>query len=217
MIGCRPLTPEEIPAILEALETRPSGPRDRALFILGITTGFRISELLSLKIRDVTTDGTLNSHVRIPKSRMKGKKHSRSAVLAPLARPFLTELLLDLRERDAARANLWLFQSRKGDGPISRIQAHRLLATAYALTGLIGAPGELGTHSMRKTFADRMWNAHKENIWKVQKALGHASPASTVAYLSFNDEEQHDAVYTAFGDLTNEKKTRIRDTRTNHR
>jgi integrase len=201
MIGCRPLTPEEIPAILAALETKPSGPRDRALFILGITTGFRVSELLSLKIRDLTTEGTLNSHVRIPKSRMKGKKRSRSAILAPLTRPFITSWLLELHDQGKDGANNWFFQSRKGGTPLSRIHAHRLLAAAYSTAGIHGAPGELGTHSMRKTFAARMWDAHDGNIWKVQNALGHASPASTVAYLSFNDEEQHDAVYTAFGDL----------------
>ena len=83
---------------------------------------------------------------------------------------------------------------------MTRVQAHRILREAYATAEIHGAHGELGTHTMRKTFASKMWEAHDGNIWKVQNALGHASPASTVAYLSFNDEEQHDAVYTAFGD-----------------
>lgn len=201
MIGCRPLSSEELADVLVALSRKDSGLRDAALMVLGVTTGFRISELLSLKIRDVTHGGSLNSHVRIPQSRMKGKKRSRSALLAPVARDYLAPWLELLKASGRDGANLWLFPSRKGALPISRIQAHRILADAFAVAGIDGSFGELGTHCMRKTFAARMWVAHNGNIWKVQNALGHASPASTVAYLSFNEDEQRDAVESVFADI----------------
>ena len=199
MIGCRPWEDDELDAILLALKSNPYASRDRALVILGVTTGFRISELLSLLIRDVTNAGALNSHVRIPKSRMKGHKRSRSAVLAPFARPYLTAWLAELEQSGHAAGNSPLFQSRKGRQPLSRIQAHRILCSAVERAGILGSRGELATHCMRKTFAAKMWEAHDGNIWKVQNALGHASPASTVAYLSFNDDEQRAAVESVFG------------------
>lgn len=199
MIGCRPLEDKEIDQVLDALEFKPSGTRDRALFVLGITSGFRVSELLSLKIRNVTNHGTLNSHIRIPRSRMKGRKASRSAVIAPMVRPYLKALLEDLNDKGTAGGNRWLFQSRKGCATLSRIQAHRILAEAFERAEIFGQHGELGTHCMRKTFASKMWEAHDGNIWKVQNALGHASPASTVAYLSFEESEQDAAVASVFG------------------
>jgi integrase len=47
--GCRPLSVEEQQKVYDALE----GKRDKALFTLQLQCGFRISELLSLKVQDV--------------------------------------------------------------------------------------------------------------------------------------------------------------------
>lgn len=201
MIGCRPLDDNEIADLMSALAKNDSGARDRTLVALGISTGFRISELLSLKIRDVTTHGDLNTYVRIPASRMKGKKRARSAFLTDRAKPYLETWLTELRDRDLDGGNQPLFRGRKNGSAISRVQAHRILTSAFDRAGIEGALGELGTHTLRKTFAARMYEAHGQNIFKVQKAMGHASPASTVAYLSFEDSEQVEAVNSAFGAL----------------
>lgn len=198
MIGCRPLDDAEISAILRALGSNANAKRDQALFVLGITTGFRISELLSVHVRDISCAALRPQFLRIPKSRMKGKRKSRSAVVAPIARPYLEARLDEMRLLTRSVGNLPVFMSRKNHGAISRVQAHRILATAFERADVIGAARELGTHCMRKTFAARMWEAHDGNIWKVQNALGHASPTSTVAYLSFNQDEQQAAVESAF-------------------
>ncbi len=47
--GCRPL--REVERVLEAFH-RPTQVRDGALFLLGVRSGFRISEILSLRVRD---------------------------------------------------------------------------------------------------------------------------------------------------------------------
>jgi site-specific recombinase XerC len=73
------------------------------------------------------------------------------------------------------------------------MQAHRTLADAYSCAGLDGAMGELATHSMRKTYAATMFD-HFGDIFAVQRALRHRSPASTVAYLSFNEQDLEHAV-----------------------
>jgi integrase len=199
MIGCRPLDDDEISELLIALGSTQSGARDQTLAILGITTGFRISELLSLRIRDLTTNGNLNAYIRIPASRMKGKKRPRSAQLAPRAIPYVEAWLAELNDRRLDGGNRPLFPGRKHGNAITRVQAHRIMRDAFQHAGIEGAQGELSTHTLRKTFAAKMWEAHGQNIWKVQNALGHASPASTVAYLSFEDSEQAAAVESAFG------------------
>ena len=52
--GCRPLSLEEQHKVYDAL----SGKRDKALFMLQLRCGFRISELLSLRVKDVCTRPT---------------------------------------------------------------------------------------------------------------------------------------------------------------
>ena len=56
MKGCRPLTTQEIIEVSEQFSSKYK-VRNRALFILGISTGGRIAELLSLKIDDVWQGG----------------------------------------------------------------------------------------------------------------------------------------------------------------
>lgn len=201
MIGCRPLHDDEIPKLLAALAATTTGTRDQTLALLGITTGFRISELLSLKIRDVTTRGKINTHVRLPASRMKGKKRPRSALLAPAVHPYINAWLAELRLRRLHGGNRPLFSGRTNGAAISRVQAHRVLRAAFARAALLGGPRELACHTLRKTFAANMWEAHHHDLWMLQNALGHASPASTIAYLSFNDSDQTAAVLTAFAHL----------------
>jgi integrase len=45
--------------------------------------------------------------------------------------------------------------------------------------------GKLGTHAMRKTFANRMYDKLGKDLVKCQRALGHRNINSTVSYLSF--------------------------------
>lgn len=193
MLGCRPLTDEELTRVEHAF----SGQwclRNRAMFILGYTTGFRISELLSLRVKDVLAGAEIVKRVKVPRRHMKRQKASRSAILAPIARHHLQLWLDELNAGKARPASSALFASRKGAGkPISRIQAHRILKTAFERALLFGPDGTLGTHVMRKTFASKMWDYYGD-IFAVQHALGHRSPASTVAYLSFNDDDQVAAV-----------------------
>jgi integrase len=58
MKGCRPLTDTEITEVLQSFAGRYA-LRDKALFVLGLLSGFRISELLSLRVQDVYRHGRL--------------------------------------------------------------------------------------------------------------------------------------------------------------
>jgi integrase len=53
----------------------------------------------------------------------------------------------------------------------------------------MGSPASWGTHSLRKTFANRMYERLHRDLVKVQRAMGHKNINSTVAYLSFREEE----------------------------
>ena len=76
-------------------------------------------------------------------------------------------------------------------GSSGRVQAHRVLKAAAQANEL---QGKIASHSMRKTFAEKVYNNLEGDLPKLQKALGHASVNSTVAYLSFKQEDVDDAI-----------------------
>lgn len=86
----------------------------------------------------------------------------------------------------------FLFKSREGGNrALSRTMAWIMLDEAYAACGL---DGKLGTHSMRKTFAERVHEKLGRDIFKTQKALGHKSLNSTASYLSVAQQEIDEAI-----------------------
>lgn len=193
MIGCRPLSAAELDAV-SAQFRGFSEHRDRLLFWLGCTSGFRVSELLSIRLGDLWQDARIAPTLRIRRRHTKGKHAGKSAPIAPLITPYALRWMADFTPRHGSNPKLPLFISREAPArPITRVQAHRILSSAYARAGLFGGEGELATHCMRKTYAARMYD-HFKDIFKVQQALRHCSPASTVAYLSFAESELVQAV-----------------------
>ena len=77
MKGCRPLTDPEI-----ALVSRSFGGthalRDRSWFILGLKTGFRIAELLSLRVGDVWQYGRVVDQLIVRRAHMKQQREGRT-------------------------------------------------------------------------------------------------------------------------------------------
>ena len=187
MRGCRPLTDEEI-TLMKGSFSGKYAERDRALFMLGCYSGFRVSELLSLKVGDVVEYGGIVSQVTVQRRNMKGSGSGRSVALNPKAREALMRWLVELGEVSCSAP---LFPSRKGDRPISRVQAHRILKEAAAVNQI---GGKVSTHSMRKSFAQRVHKAVDGDLMKTQRALGHKSINSTVQYLSFDQQDVDDAV-----------------------
>jgi integrase len=191
MKGCRPLTDEELMVVSQSFGGTYAA-RDKALFLLGIKSGFRISELLSLTVGDVYQHGHLVERVTVQRRHMKKRIEGRTVVLHPEAKAALAAWLQTLQADGSLLPSVHIFQSRKGvNRPLSRVQAYRILQEAYGVNGLTG---KLGTHSMRKTFANRVYDKLNHDLIKTQKALGHRNINSTVSYLSFREEEIEAAI-----------------------
>jgi integrase len=186
MKGCRPLSDEEITLISRSFGGTYAA-RDRALFILGLKSGFRISELLSLRVGDVFQHGRLVDQVTVRRAHMKQKTEGRTVPLHPEAKQVLAIWIDELRARGQGSATTFLFRSRQGGNrPISRIQAWQILTEAYRTNELTG---KLGTHAMRKTFATKVYTRLQHDLVKTQRALGHRNINSTVSYLSFCEDD----------------------------
>jgi len=186
MKGCRPLTEEEVDVLQRSFGGRYAA-RDKALFLLGVKSGFRISELLSLRVGDVCQHGHLVDRVTVQRRHMKKKVEGRTVLLHPEAKSALAAWLLTLQQSPGCTAQTFVFRSHKGHNrPISKVQAWRILHEAVTTNELTG---KLGTHAMRKTFANRVYHQLNHDLVKTQRAMGHKNINSTVAYLSFVEDE----------------------------
>jgi len=190
MLGCRPLEKAEIEQALTALQGSRTRQRDRCLFLMGMYSGFRISELLSLRVWDVVQYRQVLQRVHVERSNMKGKKRSREIPLPTNARKALAAWLPILFRWRGNLPDTYVFQSTKG-GHITRQHAARIMRD---LAQRFGWPPKIGTHSLRKTFAKgvyalarKHWRPGMENpLREVMKALGHSSMAITERYLGLD-------------------------------
>jgi integrase len=191
MRGCRPLSDGEVDLVMRSFGGK-FALRDQALFTLGIFSGFRITELLSLRVKDVLQHGQLVDRVTVQRRHMKRQRASRTVVLHPVAKTALQAWLGRMSDRLEVTPETYVFQSRKGPNrPISRIQALRILKEAFDSCEMTG---QLGTHSMRKTFANNVHERLGRNLVKTQQALGQQNITTTVQYMSFREEEIDEAI-----------------------
>lgn len=186
MKGCRPLTDAEVADVLASFFGRYAA-RDRALFILGTKSGFRISELLSLRIGDVIQAGKIVDRVTVRRANMKKKLEGRTVLLHPDAKAALTTWVDQLRGLGYMSADDFVFQSRVGTNrSICKAQAWKIIHRTAVDAGLTG---KIGTHTLRKTFANAVYERLGRDLVRTQKALGHRNINSTVSYLSFREED----------------------------
>jgi len=151
--------------------TRPIGLRDRAMLELIYSSGLRVSELVGLKLFEVSTNDGV---VRV---RGKGDK----VRLVPLG-----EFAIDWLLRYQAEARPVLLKQRACDeifvtargASLSR-QMFWMLIKRYALEAGIVKP--ISPHVLRHAFATHLIN-HGADLRVVQMLLGHADISTTQIY-----------------------------------
>ena len=192
MKGTRPLNNSEISRVSSAF-TGMYEVRNRGLFMLGVSTGGRISELLSLRVGDVYQNGTAVTDLLYDKSIVKGGETSRAVPVNVDGREAIDALIAWHRETyQNTKADRPLFCSRQKSGrvPMHRQTAHDILKDAFTAAGL---NGKLATHSLRKSFAQRVYE-QSGDIYLVQELLGHKSVSTTQRYLGVDWASAREAV-----------------------
>ena len=160
--------------------------------MLGVSTGGRISKLLSLTIGDVYQNQQPVSDLLFDKSIVKGGEVSRAVPVNRDGRQAIADLVAWHRERyRTSRAYRPLFpsQNKRGSIAMNRQTAHEILKKAFTAAGL---NGKLATHSLRKSFAQRLYE-ESADIYLVQELLGHKSVATTQKYLGVNYQSARQA------------------------
>lgn len=158
--------------------------RDYVLFMFGLYSGMRISDILPLKVRDVAGDRVI----------LKEKKTHKTRNF-PI-NPTLKKALKKYIESKELQDYDYLFPSRKRNKEngvqvthIQRKTAWEIISNAGKVVGLSG----LGTHSMRKTFGYHYYN-QTQDVVRLQKIFNHASPAITLVYIGYHQDELDQAI-----------------------
>lgn len=156
--------------------------RDLLLFTVGINVGLRISDLLLLKVGDVREKDA--------DTLTEGKtKKKRTVTLNDSVKQAVATLI----PADAADDD-YLFPSRKGDKPIGRVQAYRILNAAIVRAGLDNVYTSFGAHSLRKTFGYFAYESGID-ITLLMRVLNHSSSRETLRYIGIESEEVADVYH----------------------
>ena len=153
--------------------------RDYLLFVLGINSGLRISDLLSLRVEDVRHA----ERVVIRESKTgKTKDFPLSLGCKSAIQDYIKKIGLNSGP---------LFPSRKGKDALGRVQAYRILSEAAKAIGIKEA---IGTHTLRKTFG---YHAYKQgvDVTRIQKLLNHSCPSETLRYIGITKDELDDIYF----------------------
>lgn len=147
--------------------------------------------MLSLHIGDVAIAGEAQNRIRIRRGTTKGRRAGYDMPLHPRAATALKEYI-DILLNQSPGA--FLFPGRRPGTRLSKTAGWRAIKRAFAAAGIAGAPTEVGTHSLRKTFAQRIYTALGHDLVRMSYAMRHASVSTTIEYLSFREEEVDTAI-----------------------
>lgn len=170
------LTEAQVEALLNAPDTSEAlGMRDRTMLELLYASGLRVSELVGLKVLNVS----LNDNVL----RVFGKGNKERLVpFGEVASLWLKRYLAQPRaELLAGHASEALFVTQRGSTPgtaMSRVMFW-MIVKKYAQLAGITAP--LSPHTLRHAFATHLLN-HGADLRAVQLLLGHVDISTTTIY-----------------------------------
>jgi integrase/recombinase XerD len=167
------LAEKQVSDLLDAPDTNtPLGLRDRAMLELLYATGLRVSELIGLRLFELS----LNDNV----VRVLGKgAKERLVPLGEIAADWLTRYLAEARgDLLGAKTSDAIFVTQRGTG-MTR-QMFWTLIKKYALHA--GIPQrQISPHVLRHAFATHLLN-HGADLRVVQLLLGHADISTTQIY-----------------------------------
>ena len=159
-------------------------PKYGLLFKFGLNTGLRISDVISIKLKDILSEKGEYREYFILKEKKTGKE--KKIKLNDSLRKNINKYLriTHLKYED------YLFASQKG-GYIGRVQAYRVLKEAAVFCNV----ENFGTHSLRKTWGYWTYNMSKYNVGLIMDTFNHSSQGITLRYIGIN-QDQKDELYS---------------------
>ena len=155
-----------------------AGRRNYTVFQVGKATLLRVSDVMRLRWTDIFNEnGTVRQNAFI-----HDKKTGKANLL--YLKPIQTDLLTYQAWYQKQKLHsTWLFPSTQHpDRHITEKQFYKIMSKTGDLLGI----NYLGTHTMRKTGAYRVYTQSNYNIGLVMNLLNHSSEAMTLTYLGLD-------------------------------
>ena len=175
-------------AILKSQSTR-----NELLFILGINVGLRISDILKLKVRDLTKSNTKTPKDYVIITEIKTRK-TKKFYIGDIVKKVIENYM---KENNNPGFDTYIFLSKKGvNRPITRQQAYRIINNAAELLGLVERNdkgnlihGEIGTHTLRKTFGYHSFK-NGTSLELLMDLFNHSSKTQTLRYIGITEDQK---------------------------
>jgi integrase/recombinase XerD len=170
------LSHEAVERVLETVDTKtPLGLRDRTIFELIYSAGLRVSEAVSLNLRDLEFYREAQGAGGVAKVRGKGNKE-RLVIFGDEAAVWLRRYLGESRPKLAGHQHSpALFIGRSG----KRLSRKGIWKNYARFAGLTGTSSRL--HTLRHSFATELLS-HGADLRSVQELLGHSDITTTQIY-----------------------------------
>jgi integrase len=151
--------------------------RNFLMFIFGIYSGLRISDILKFKIYQIKNKDHLN---------IRATKTGKQVIIEinPILKQAIVEYIKDKDPDD------YLFKSRQNyNKPIGRSMAYKILREAAEKFGL----ENIGCHTLRKTFGYHYYKQYKD-AKTLMEIFGHSHISVTLRYIGINQEIINDTI-----------------------
>lgn len=158
---------------------KKTNKRNYLMFMLGVYTGLRISDVLALRVGDLKNRNTINI-----KEKKTGKQYLQD--LNPELKQAIADYITDDMDNDE-----FLIKSRNGyNRPIGRVQAYniiqKVLVDKFKLENV-------GTHTLRKTFGYHYYREYKD-IVTLQTIFNHHDESVTKRYIGITQDTAREAI-----------------------
>ena len=177
----------EVRKVLDYVATRKHALRNRALVMMMFNTGMRVSEVASLRIRDVMdTDSNIKNEIRLLAENTKTNEARTVFVNEKLRRELqqYAKLLVN------TNPNCKFFYSQKRDS--DGFTANTLTQHFHYLYKRVGLDGA-SSHSSRRTFITTLANKGI-GVRVIMGLSGHKALSSVQCYIDCNSELMRNAV-----------------------
>lgn len=187
MAQAKSLTQQDIDKVLTYIASNTNATRNRAMFLLTVLAGLRVSEVAQLTLGDVrNSDGTVKSQMFLSSDRVK-HGHARTVFISTQLQH---ELATYLATRTAFDDTFPLFNTLRGARKAfsaSTLTQHFHYLYRRAL--VFGA----SSHSGRRTFLTTLSNSGI-SVFVLASLAGHKNIATTQRYVTVNDDQKRRAV-----------------------
>lgn len=151
--------------------------RNYIMLILGVNTGMRIETLLQIMPYEIAGGYVVFTEFKT------GKK-----IKCELNRKVIEVLEEYINEYELTKLD-YLFAKRKGEKPITRQNAYKII---QQLAKEVGIDYHVGCHSLRKSYGRWMYD-QTHDIHLVQRMLNHVDPSITMYYICLEERKVDEA------------------------